>query len=60
MKISKAIEILQDLLTDQVQFSPDQRKAAVELALQALMRHENRTTLTFAGMIAPLPDETRK
>lgn len=36
MTLNKAIEILQDLMTDLPQFSPDDRREAVMLGIEAL------------------------
>lgn len=38
MKIEKAIEILTDLLGESPQYPPDDRRAAVKLAIEALRR----------------------
>lgn len=58
MKLTKAIEVLQDLDTNLPQFRPGLRRAAVRLGIEALKRHKTRSLLTYAGMLQPLSGET--
>lgn len=49
MKLDKAVEILNDLLTTSPQYDPDDRRDAVQLGIDALerLRHfRNRTLFT--------------
>lgn len=49
MKLDKAVEILNDLLTTSPQYDPDDRRDAVQLGIEALerLRHfRNRTLFT--------------
>ena len=60
MKAEKAIEILNDLLGDGPQFSPDCRRKAVMLGIEALKRE-----LNYRGGMPPekgelLPGETEE
>lgn len=60
MKLSKAIEIGKDLLTELPQFSPDDRREAVKLGIEAMKRikecQEHHCTLSYIE----LPGETEE
>ena len=58
MKVTKAIEVLEDLLGEGPQYPPDDRREAVRLGIEALHRHRNRDYLTYNEMHQGLPGET--
>ncbi len=58
MKPKKAIEILNDLLGEGPQFSPDDRRDAVKLGIEALKRHKALQENPHYTRLGPLPSET--
>lgn len=58
MKLEKAIELLQQDLNDPGSVAIEDLNEAQELGIEALKRHKNKASLTFAGMLQPLPGET--
>ncbi len=60
MFIDKAIEILEDLVRDQPTFSPDDRRDAVKLGIEALKRLKDIRHFGEFGAVHPLPGETKR
>jgi len=60
MQIDKAIEILQDLLTTEPQWPPDDRRDAVRLGIEALRRCRNFRDNSQTWGYSPLPGETKE
>lgn len=58
MKIEKAIEVLETLLTPDPQFSPELRKDAVRLGIEALKAMKNARSLVSRKAYRLLPGET--
>lgn len=54
----KAIEILSLSANTGVTTFDQDFKDAEKLGIEALKRHKNRASTTFAGMMEPLPGET--
>jgi len=59
MKLPKAIEILYDLIGEGPQFSPDDRRDAVKLGIEALKTVRDMRHYPFPDGIVQLPGETR-
>ncbi len=60
MKIDKAIEILKDLLGEGPQFSPDDRREAVQLGVEALSYVERSRAFGDYPVCRLLPGETEQ
>lgn len=60
LTIDEAIEILKVLATNKDIYTVAQGKEARQLGIEALRRHKNKASLTFAGMMEPLPGETEE
>lgn len=58
MDVSKAIEILSDSANAGMTTFNQDFKLAQLLSIQALIRHRDAASRTFAGMLEPLPGET--
>lgn len=58
MNIPKAIEILTDLLGEGPQFSPDDRRDAVKLGVEALNTIKEYRKVPFYHTLKLLPGET--
>ncbi len=58
MKIDKALEILTDFLGEGPQFSPDDRREAVQLGIEALKRIQDMRTSPCTTSDEILPGET--
>ena len=58
MKLEKAIEILHDLLGEGPQFSPDDRRDAVKLGIEALKRLQDIRKSPWTTGVEILPGET--
>ena len=58
MKITKAIEILNDILQHVEPGDPPEEHDAVKLGVEALKRHRNRDYLTYNEVHQGLPEET--
>ena len=58
MTLTKAIEVLQDLLGEGPQYPPDDRRGAVKLGIEALKRIKARRDLKSGWEKQPLPSET--
>jgi len=58
MKVSKAIEIMEDLMTTEPQFDPDDRRDAVKLGIEALKRVEDMRISPCTTADEYLPGET--
>lgn len=56
--IDEAIEILVTERKDHHFYSTDRIGKALALGIEALKRHRDKASLTFAGMMEPLPGET--
>lgn len=60
MNISKAIEIL-EIEHHLAERQPETDVYdAIKLGIEAMKRHRDRTSLTFSGMMEPLPGETEE
>ena len=60
MLIDKAIEILEDLLTSDPQWPPDDRIDAVKLGIEALRAIPKAREGNYAAFKRPLPGEEAK
>jgi hypothetical protein len=60
MTPGQAIDTLQDLLTTLPQRSPEQRRQAVQLGIEALKRHQQLEKRMPPGTIKLLPTETQE
>jgi len=60
MKLEKAIEILEDLLGESPQFSPDDRRDAVKLGIEALKVVQWNRTHKYSSNALLLCHETEK
>ena len=58
MKVSKAIEILEDILKYVRPEDPPDEHDAVKLGIETLKRHRNRDYLTYNEVHQGLPGET--
>ncbi len=55
--IEEAVEILQGIAVPNQTAADHDVRMAILLGIQALKRHKSKSTLTFAGMLEPLPGE---
>ncbi len=60
MTIDKAIEILADSAFNGSTTFDQDYKDAQKLGIESLKRHQSKASLTFSGMMEPLPGETRE
>lgn len=60
MKLEKAKEILTDLVRDQPTFSPDDRREAVKLGIEAMKQIRNHREYGYFAPIPLLPGETKE
>lgn len=60
MNLSKAIEILHDLLGESPQYPPDDRRDAVKLGIEAMKRFQLYRRDTVNSILDPLPGETEE
>ena len=60
MLLSKAIEILYDLLGESPQFPPDDRRDAVKLGIEALRREKSCRVGASITQFDLLPSETKE
>lgn len=58
MNIPEAIEILEAACNHEERFDEEELWDAQKLGIEALKRQLAKDTLTFAGMMEPLPGET--
>jgi hypothetical protein len=58
MTLGQAINILTDLLGEGPQFSPDKRREAVSLGIEALKAVKDVRANNYYTPISPLPGET--
>lgn len=57
MTLDKAIEFLQFLLKEHPRIESADFGSAIKLGIEALKRHRDKSHLTYAGMLEPLPGE---
>lgn len=59
MNPEKAIEDLKDIQLDHAHIFDADDLNAIQLGIEALKRHQNKASLTFTGIMEPLPGETK-
>lgn len=60
MTLTKAIQLIQLDLDDPGSVAIEDLNEAQELSIEAMKRHKSRASLTFSGMMKPLPGETNE
>ncbi len=60
MTIAESIEILTSLKSNLPPKKAPELHQAINLGIEALTKHHNRHTQTFADMLAPLTSETQE
>lgn len=58
MEVPKAFEILRACINGEYPLDFQDYKDAMQLGVEALDRHQSKATLTYSGMLLPLPSET--